>query len=305
MVLKASDIRAFYTEEEGEERFLDVIEDFIRSLDNIGVRINFCYSVFNSSMLEDNKVKTYGTRGVSEKKMSISKFIDRLYSYYSYVPAWKTSKIVRLHDIQVMVDCFTGETTNAWKELRAHHSNIVVVPNGDQVNPFISASDIVTRYFNDKLRSNNIKLYSPNIEMIGKYLELNHFKCFSVSNPDLNDIKPLSNSKVITQRYFPDMIYLIREGSEIERKFNIDEKSTIENSPLWTNLLNEAFRRGCGLKYLDSDHDLRSSRESRDIIAYYSDIGKKKAEYYRSLGHTHRIMSVQELQSCEKEKSGL
>jgi len=25
----------------------------------------------------------------------------------------------------------------------------------------------------------------------------------------------------------------------------------------------------------------------------------------RSLGHRHRIMSVQELQSCEKEKSGL
>jgi hypothetical protein len=78
----------------------------------------------------------------------------------------------------------------------------------------------------------------------------------------------------------------------IENKLNINEKRAIENSPIWTNLVNEAFQKGYGLKYVDVDNDLRNLKD-RDIITYYGDIGKIKAEYFRSLGH--RIMSVQEL----------
>jgi hypothetical protein len=298
MVLKASEIRAFYRE--GKEKFLDVIENFIKSLDDIGVRINFCYSIFNSGELEENMVKIHGTDGISEKKINISEFIDKLYGYYSYVPAWKTSKIVKLHDIHVLIDCFTGEVTNAWKELRAHHSNIAVIPRGDQVDPYISASDIVTRYFNDKLYSQNLKLYSQNIQKIAENLELNNFNCFSVSNPDLNSIKPLSKDKITVQAYYPKMIYLVREGKEKEKELQIKERNAIENSPLWTDLRNEAYQKGYGLKYVDPDYDFKYLKENDDIIAYYGDIGEKKARYFNSLGH--RILNARDLRDNKKLK---
>ncbi len=282
MGLKASEIRSFYGDE--EEKFLGVIEEFVKGLDEIGVRINLCFSVFNSKVLDEQKIKIYGTRGISERKISVSEFIDNLFGCYSYIPAWKTSKIGKLHDTHVMIDCFNGEITNAWEELKAHHDGITIVPKGDQVNPFISASDIVTRYFDDKLRNNKAFLNNTEIERIGKYLELNNFNCFSVSNPDLNSIKPLSKNEIIVQNHYPNMVYLIREGKKVEDEFHIDERRAIENSPLWTDLINIAFQKGFGLKYVDVDYDFRNLKKE-DIIVYYGDIGRGKAEYFRSLGH--------------------
>ena len=267
---KSRDIKSLF----GHNDSTKIMEGFASIINESKVTVNFVLSVFNTKRLK--KVKYYA-KDKATKTEKPMKFIDKLTSYFSYITAWKSLKELGLDNIDVYLDNFDEqELTYAWDEL-IEENHPVIFPKGDQVNMFISAADIVLEYIHQRIMEYNIRLGNTEMYTLNEaHLGFKKFKVFYSGNRDVKYLAPYSRRKVPIKEYLVrPMIYLLPEGL-----MGKEERTVIEHSPSFQYLLRFASDRNGGLKFISFEKDAYNIREN-DIIVYFGDQGRKKAEYLK------------------------
>ena len=118
----------------------------------------------------------------------------------------------------------------------------------------------------------NSEMYTLNEAHLG----FKKFKVFYSGNRDVKYLAPYSRRKVPIKEYLVrPMIYLLPEGL-----MGKEERTVIEHSPSFQYLLRFASDKNGGLKFISFEKDAYNIREN-DIIVYFGDQGRKKAEYLK------------------------
>lgn len=284
-VLKSYDFSKLF--ENDREPLLSSLGSFISMLSESKININVAFTTLNTKFLPDG-IKKYGTgRYPSETKKPMD-FLNELNGYYPLIVAWKVSKVAYLKNTNIYLDSFTGEYTKAWWELCAHHS-VHVMPKGDVCNIFISAADLVTKYIDEYLAQNHLRLDEPSIRSGLEVYGAKDAHVFYVGHPDLENIIPTKKEKINLVNYYKrPMIYICKEGI-ITR-----ESDFIETSPMWDKLLNFACSKDSGIKFMSYDEDYKNIKDG-DYLIYLGEQGKKQAEYLRQLGYNIKSLSSLEM----------
>lgn len=281
-VLKTFDFNKLFEDDRAE--FISCMGSFVSMLAKNDVHINAVFTTLNTKLLSDG-IKKYGVEKYPTEKKDALKFIDELNNYYPYVATWKVSKKAFLRGTNINLDSFTGEYTKAWGELCAHHK-INVVPKGDFCNPFISSADLVVGYIDEYLSQNRLRLEESSIKSSLDDCEATESHVFYVGHPDLNEIVPIKKQINLAEHYKRPMIYILKEEiikGQSESKF-------IESSLLWNKLLNFAYDKNSGIKFISYTEDHKNIRNG-DYLIYLGDKGKEFICFLESLGYDINAVS--------------
>ena len=300
IVHKSYDISSIFGDE--REKFLNFLEKFISFIDSQGIKINIVFSTLNPSILTEG-IKLYGFSGFSVKKIPVIQFLDLLNDYFVYICVWKVLKISQFSQVKILLDDMQGEITNAWNELVK--GNIVnVIPRGDSCNCYISSADIITRFIDEKLKKERLKLQEDDIRKIFQDMNITeNSNVMYVGHPDLKDIVPILQTKLPLYKYYTrPMVFILKEGT-------IDvEKEYIQGSPHWGKLLTFASLYNTGIKFLDHKKD-RKILKKDDFLVYFGDKGKEQAKYLiEKLGYNYKSFSISQIETilndAKKETEG-
>jgi hypothetical protein len=284
-VIKSFDLNKYFKDD--RSGLLSCLSSFVSMLSQNEVRINAIFTTLNTKLLPDG-IKKYGLgRSPSTTKKPLD-FLDELNNYYPYIATWKVSKIAQLNGSDVALDSFTGEYTNAWGELCAHH-NVSVIPKGDQCNPFISSADLVTAFIDEYLSQNHLPLNEEMIKLSLNNCDANESHVFYVGHNDFDNIVPIKKEKINLVKYYRrPMIYILKEDIlQHENKY-------IETSPLWGKLLNFGCDKNSGIKYISYSEDYNNIKDG-DFLIYLGEEGKKQADYLMKLGHNINAISSEDI----------
>jgi hypothetical protein len=271
-IFKSYDLKQFFQND--NVGFFNTLQSFVSMLAENDVLINVVFSTFNTKLLPE--VTKYGVGRYPSKKIQTLKFIDELAEYYPYIVVWKVSKTVYLKDIDVFLDSFTGEHTNAWGELCTHH-RVNIIPKGDMCNPFISSADLVVRYIDEYIANNRLKLNEDDIISSLNCCGVENGHVFYVGQPDFDSIVPIFSRNInIGNYYMRPMVYILNED---------DFKSKhVEQSPLWNKLLDFTYKNAAGIKFISYEEDYKFIRDG-DYILYFGDKGESQAKTLEKLGY--------------------
>jgi hypothetical protein len=208
-ILKSFDIRQSFG---GDiTKYMTALSSFVKVLEDNKVMINCAFTTLNSQKLPMG-IGKYGTGRYPLKRIKPMQFIDELNSYYDYVSAWKAVKTLGLRNTVIYLDHFTGEVTRSWEELCYHHT-VKVIPKGDACNPFISSSDIVTKYIDSYLFQYQLHLDMENIERALSNSHVSSARVFYIGHGDLYDVVPTKKEPIdCFKHYSQPMTYILKEG---------------------------------------------------------------------------------------------
>jgi len=276
-VIKSYDIGKYCGTD--REKYIQVMGKFLKFLSNNGIIINFVFTTLKFEYLK-NGVKKYGFGRDPIKKIKPMNFLDTLSSYYPYIAVWTTAKSARLRRTTVLLDSFTGEITNCWGELQTHHE-IKIIPKGDICNPFISSSDIVTKYVDEYLFHNRLYLKEENIQSAFENCGVTNFHIYYVGHGNLPEIVPIIERKIECHNFYKrPMIYILKE--DLIKK----ESDLIENSEIFTKIIKFACDKQSGFKFFSSDEDTKIGQIHKgDYFLYFGAKGKQIADYFVALGY--------------------
>lgn len=274
-VLKSYDFGKLF--EEDRESLLSSLGSFVSMLADNEININVVFTTLNTQLIPEG-IKKYGTgRYPFETKKPLD-FLNELNGYYPSIVTWKVSKVASLKNTTVYLDSFTGEYTKAWGELCAHHM-VHVMPKGDVCNPFISSADLVTKYIDEYLAQNHLRLDESSIRSGLEIYGAEDAHIFYVGHPDLENIIPTKKEKINLVNYYKrPMIYICKEGI-----INC-ESDFIETSRVWDKLLNFACSKDSGIKFMSYDEDYQNIKDG-DYLIYLGEQGEKQAKYLKQLGY--------------------
>lgn len=274
-ILKSFDLRQLFGED--YSAYVKALASFVKILSENKILISCAFTTLNTQKLPDG-IPKYGTGRSPVKKINPMQFIDELNECYDYVTAWKIVKTLGIRNTTIYLDHFTGEITHAWDELCYHHK-VTVIPKGDSCNPFISACDIVTKYIDGYLFQKHLLLDETGIARAFESCDVSSPHVLYLGHGDLQDIVPIKKEQIdCYKHYTKPMTYILKEGL-----FNAESK-IIENSPLYQKILQFAYEKGTGIKFLSFEEDNRKIRQG-DHIIYLGENGKKHAEYLNKLGY--------------------
>lgn len=281
-ILKSYDLRQVYGDD--DIGFLNCLNDFIVFLSKEGVIINTVFTTLNTKAMP-NVIK-YGYGKYPSEEVSSISFLDTLSSYYPYIAAWKVSKSAHLKGVAVYLDSLTGDYTHAWNELCAHH-NVQIIPKGDMCNPFISSADLALRFVDESLSQKRLHLNEESIARCFEDCKITDMHTYYVGHPELESIVPLEKRKINFNEYYArPMLYIFKE-SNLGADF-------IEKSKLWTKLLNFAYDKGAGLKFMDLNEDHKYIKDG-DYLIHIGNEGKIFGENLINIGYEVNLLSSQQL----------
>ena len=280
-VVKSFDLNKFFKDD--RDGFLSCLGSFVSMLARNEVHINAIFTTLNTQLLPDG-VKKYGAGRYPSITKKPLDFLDELNNYYPYIAAWKVSKIAQLKGIDINLDSFTGEYTDAWGELCTHH-HVNVIPKGDVCNPFISSADLVTSFIDEYLSQNHLPLNESMIKLGLNNYGANEAHAFYVGHNDLDKIVPIKKEKINLENYYKrPMIYILKEDIiKSESRF-------IETSPLWNKLLNFGSDMNSGIKFISYSEDYKNIKDG-DYLIYLGEQGEKQASYLVKLGYNINAIS--------------
>ena len=242
-IFSSSDVRGFLigVDNDPTEYSLRMKEFIKKVVVPSGVITNFIFASFGVGKISMPDGSQVGVMNFIKKKLA---------SYFSYIPAWVVlSRLDRARPV-VYVDNFNpSPRTPAWEKLCRDSRKLVVIPNGDKVNPLISTADLVLRYIKESILLSKWRLDVPhllkNLPSIGFAPDL--LRVYHVGSRTLHKIVPVSTeNEVLPRSWYPlPVIYVIREGLLPK-----NEQNLIEKSPAFDYILRHASEVGGSIKFL-------------------------------------------------------
>lgn len=269
-------------------KFLDFLESFVRKVGNDKeVILNIVYTTLTLKLIPQG-VPYYGRGRYATKFVPTIKFLSDLSQYYPYICAWIVYKRAKMSRTAVYLDNVQGEVTEAWKELISNHT-VWVLPNGDLCNPFISAADLCVRYIDEKLFQTKGGLYGDDLEKLCNNIGI-EARIHYVGHKELDQIRPIEKYPLPLHYCFKrPMIFVLKEqlmAKEIEY--------VRKRRNLMISLEKYACKIGSGYKFIDYSKDYKFLKDG-DHLIYLGPRGKEQAEYFKNLGWTLIIRSINEL----------
>ncbi|WP_099209405.1 hypothetical protein [Thermococcus henrietii] len=291
-IFSSSDVRGFLIGRDNDptEYFLRMKEFVEKVVVPGGVITNFIFASFGVKKISMPDGSQVGVMNFIKKKLG---------SYFSYIPAWVVlSRLGRSHPV-VYIDNFNpSPRTLAWEKLCRDSRKLVVIPNGDKVNPLISTADLVLRYIKESMLLSKWRLDVPsllkNLPSIGFAPDL--LKVYHVGSRSLSKIVPVSTENdVLPQSWYPlPMIYVIREGLLPK-----NEQRLIEKSPAFEYILRHASEVGGSIKFLSlqsgAGGDVDELRRNGGILVSLGPYGHGIGEYLIALGFPVTHLTISEL----------
>ena len=271
---------------ENQEKFYEILLSFAKFLNEQNVEINVIYTSLYSPKLKRGVNLYGGNRSV--KRVSIPTFIDILGSYHNYISIWKLHNIGQdLSSAEILLDCFEGEFTRAWDEIKDF--NISIIPEGDRCNAFVSTADLCCKFIDILLKKKKEKLGDEILNNIFKKENLNNFKAIYSGHQDLRYLMPIYNSKIkIENHYKRPMIFVLKEG------ISGSESKIFEGSVYWDSILNLASKFGGGVKHIDYNQDASKIREE-DYLICTGPRGEEQAKRFLEWGYKFNYLNLKQL----------
>lgn len=281
-VFKASEIGSLFPFD--GKQFRSFCQEFAkRILDLKNIKISFIVTRINPKKLfKDPRtglqgVIIYGQYGTPTITISIPEFIDTIEAYYNVIAAWKVAKITQVRDAIVLLDGTEAiGQCNAWNELNSKQ-HIRIIFRGDQIMPVVSTADIILRFLDFKiletksaLDENLLKkiIEDLNVEMENKYF-------IYVGNPEIDDIKPLSDRKLslydIRECIHHPIIFI--DGGDLP-----GQRSSIESLPVYQKILSQAAGLGASVRCYNPkvDSPIIGKNKTEDYFVPLNDIAEAR-----------------------------
>lgn len=269
--------------------FLGFLEYFVKTIGNDrNVILNVVYTTLTLALVP-NGIPYYGRGRYATKYFPAPKFLSDLSQYYPYICAWIVYKRAGLSRTAIYLDSLQGEITEAWKELIANHT-VWILPNGDLCNPFISSSDLLVRYIDEKLFEIRGGLHSDVLEKLFENLGI-EARIHYVGHNELDQIRPVEMYPLpLHFCYKRPMIFVLKEQL-MEKEVEYVRK----RRKLIYSLEKYACKVGSGYKFIEYSKDYKLLKDG-DHLIYLGPRGKEQAEYLiNSLGWKLTMRSIAEL----------
>lgn len=217
------------------------------------------------------------------KELVPNEFISYLQSYYPHILAWKIlTTLPDRKDSMFMLDHFTGNVTKAWKQIE--NENITIYPSGEYCNPLISSADFVSKYVNDFIYLNQIKLEFNSIAKAFEPFDVAEIKVEDDSSTlepnnktrllqyfihDLSMITPHENRAIDIDRNLKHPVYFLLTG----KKFN-NERDALQHTMYFDIAVNRVRNDHGSIRGLNIDemkNELKAMQDGDKIIAFGSE----------------------------------
>ncbi len=264
----------------------------ILSLDD--VKVAYCVTRINRKHLQDGKVTIYGQYGTATQQVTVQEFIKIVQNYYNVVCAWFVAEktgIPRGHFVLDGVDSIPRSI--CWDTLRQGHK-VEIIFNGDRVDPLLSTADILLRSLDTFLQQykrylnentvRDIVLYDDRVPAENKYF-------YYIGNPHIDQIKPLSDRHFSLRELQP---YIRRPILFVSAGGLPGQKSLIETSPLYDQILDIAYAQRAGLRFFNPNRDryIVGRGESADLFLALNEVAEQQYGLLRATGRKIRKIEI-------------
>jgi len=271
IIFKSSDLSRYF----GENWLYSLLRNFVNTvISHNDIIVNFVYSSFKTPpekckhSKEISKCKWIPFKG---SYLDVFEFLNKLASYYSYIPTWKVVSSANIKGSTCFIDAFSpgAPYTSAWLQLAKSNNNIHLYPSGDSVNPFISAADLVLRYIELHILRNNVFF---DVIKIKSSLNISNLRVHHAGTKDLIELVPhpiktenLSYKDIPAHEYYNRPIIFVVAENQIKK-----ESSILKKSPYYQYLLHYAYLKNASLKIVSfddvGDRALLTSGGNRDVF---------------------------------------
>lgn len=239
------------------DRFLELMQDEIET-----VVVNFSF------FPEKDEIRSFTRQDPSE--LDVKDFHRRhLGNYYEHICAWQI--LSNREDVEdVLMDGFQGFRTRAWEDLRGDLDRLSMVHKGDQVDPMISASDLLMDLMQKEFEEEGRWIGKDEIsDYLGDY-------SFDVSpeylgNSLLAVLTPVENRHIPTHKIVREPVFMIirPDTSKIGKKELMD-------SPQGVKLQNLVGDEDGSLKFYNSQEDKDKLGPGSKLV-YVNEDGEREA----------------------------
>lgn len=263
---------------EKEEAALTVFKDAVLpAIDNVHFFYTFIFG------LEGGLVSIYGQSNEYKKIPLISKtkdiqdFYDLIANTYPMLCAWELRNYKNTGTL--FLDNFQGRVCPAWIEI-GKTTDVLIYYKGDQCNELISTADILLKLIKIKMIQNKSAFLKTEIEKFGALFN-GKIKNYFMGKQCLNKITPHLPSRIKARNLVKHPIaYLVKENPQDE-----GEESTIENSPLFNEVIKKVNSiNGCA-KYFHPNDDSQNIKKG-DIFVSFGKRGDQIIENLKRLKYS-------------------
>ncbi len=270
-------LKSHYIYEKNPSSARQFVADFTERVLPYVKTVFVSHTILNSQKMP--KIYCYSGNG----EMTSNDFISYLQSYYPHVLTWKILETFPdRRDSVFMLDHFTGNVTKAWRQIEGE--NIAIYPSGEYCNPLISSADLVSKYVNDFIHFNRLKLefisISKAFEPFGvEEIEIGH----DISSPepsttvrllqyfihDLSMITPHENRAIDVDRKLKHPVYFLLTG----KKFRSEGKA-LQETMYFDIITNRVYGDHGSMRAMNIDemrNELRVMQDGDKVIAFGSE----------------------------------
>lgn len=198
-------------------------------------------------------------------------------------------------DCTFYLDHFEGEITAAWDQVSCLDLNILF--RGDRCNPLIALADFFIRYLDRSIKEGNIHLAVDGIRDFLKgtpFSNKSWIKALGGTGDVLPNITPYTRRKIdISKHLSRPIIYIYPENpADISSG---EEKSMIEQSPIFDRVLDFAYNLGGGgVKFFSPRQDTKLVKED-DYFLIIGEKGQEMFDYLQKTGIKIKKLKPQDI----------
>ena len=192
---------------------------------------------------------------------------------YPYWCAWRLSTEQEIRSTAILLDAFQSAETTAWNDLKVLRP--LVFYKGDEVNPLISAADILLARADRDLREHILR--DTFVERVFSDLGYKASSLF-IGQPHYRQITAVTPLPISLREYVPrPMVFILHEGRPKGLNPKEWERARFL-APVSDSPLNHAFDKNVGCKAFDFDQDGALLNPKKDVLFLYGPDGKARRD---------------------------
>jgi len=253
-----------------------MLEEFLRRAAPSIKEMTVFFSIISTTQVP--KVMMF-SRDRSPKEKSTIEFLRYINPSFVELCAWKYLQ-ENGSGKTLLLDHFQSRETKASQDIiaEAQEGRLLIFPNGDTCNPFISTADLLAKLVDARLYRNHLKLSEDGIvESFGNVAF--SLKTQFIGQPDLPNIVPWTRRMSDMSRAIAHPMYFIVLDSSLPPK---KARHLFEDSPTMDHVINAAFDSEGAYKFFDMDIDsniiqdgdvfITTASESEKVVDYVSGV---------------------------------